>query len=469
MNEQYKKLGKNTMWMAIGNFASKLLSFFMVPLYTSYLTTADYGVSDLITITVSLLSPFLTLATSEGIIRFTLEKDSDKKDVFSFSIFIGVIGFCLLLTFSPILAPYTSFEQYYPLFLLYYVVSVLCLLFQQFVKGLDHVRTYAISGFLGTAGTIIFNIVFLVFLNAGIEGYLYSMILGLAIPAMYLFIREHLYRYFKNILKVNRIFEKKFLLYCLPLVPNQICWWINNSSDKYIMNFYWGLSLTGVYSVSYKIPSILNVISTIFFSSWQISAIDDFGSKKSKNFFANVYEMYFELYTIVASFLILLIKVAAKILFAKDFFNAWPYAAILVLASMIQAMGTFVGTVYTTSMKSKMILYTTLLAAGVNTGLNFVLIPNYGAYGAAIATTIGYLALLIVRIFDSRRIFVFKINYFRHFIVYTLLLVEVICICLNKGITSFAFSSILFLIVAFLNKQIVIKGICFLKNKVKSR
>ena len=70
INEKYKKLGKNTLWMMVGNFASKLLSFFMVPLYTAYLSTADYGISDLMTTTISLLSPFLTLAASEGIIRF---------------------------------------------------------------------------------------------------------------------------------------------------------------------------------------------------------------------------------------------------------------------------------------------------------------------------------------------------------------------------------------------------------------
>jgi O-antigen/teichoic acid export membrane protein len=53
IKKQYKKLGENTLWMLVGNFATKLLSFFMVPLYTAYLSTADYGIADLMTTTVS--------------------------------------------------------------------------------------------------------------------------------------------------------------------------------------------------------------------------------------------------------------------------------------------------------------------------------------------------------------------------------------------------------------------------------
>jgi O-antigen/teichoic acid export membrane protein len=467
MNEQYKKLGKNTFWMTIGNFASKLLSFFMVPLYTSYLSTSDYGVSDLITTTVSLLSPFLTLAASEGIIRFALDKNSDNKDTFSFSMFIGVIGFTILLLLSPAIAPHTSFNNYYFLFLIYYVVSVASLLFQQFVKGLDHVRSYAISGFLATLTTVTFNILFLVVLKTGVEGYLYSMILGLVIPSIYLFIREHLYEYFKSINKINKHFAVQYLRYCLPLMPNQISWWINNSSDKYIMNFFWGLSLTGIYSVAYKIPSILNVISTIFFSSWQISAIDDFGTEKSKRFFSNVYERYFEFYAVVASLLILFIKVAAKILFAKEFYNAWPYSSILIIASMIQAMGTFIGTVYTTSMKSKMILISTVLAAAVNTGLNFLLIPKIGAYGASIATAIGYGILLIVRLVDSKKIFNFKIHYIKHVVVYSLLIIQTTFMCLDLEFKSLFIAGCITMIICIINSQIFKDIIKFCKQLMK--
>ena len=75
---RYKKLGKNTALMVVGNFASKILTFILLPLYTYCLTTSEYGISDLITTTINLCLPFLTLTISESVLRFTLDKNSDK-------------------------------------------------------------------------------------------------------------------------------------------------------------------------------------------------------------------------------------------------------------------------------------------------------------------------------------------------------------------------------------------------------
>ena len=59
-------------------------------------------------------------------------------------------------------------------------------------------------------------------------------------------------------------------------MPNSISWWVSNSSDRYIMNIFRGLSELGIYSVSYKIPSIMATISGIMVSAWEMSAVDDF-------------------------------------------------------------------------------------------------------------------------------------------------------------------------------------------------
>ena len=431
IEQQYKKLGKNTLWMLVGNFATKLLSFFLVPLYTTYLSTADYGVADLMTTTVSLLSPILTIAASEGILRFTLNKENDTRQVLSLSVTIGAIGFVVLICVSPILRNYVAFKDYYWLFLIYYLLYNLLWIVQQYTKGINHVKHYAISGFLSTIGCVVSNICFLTVLKIGIIGFLYAQILACAVPVVYLIIREKLYQKMVLPWKIPVALLRKYLVYCLPLIPNQLSWWINNSSDKYILNFYWGLSFTGIYSVAYKIPTILNVVGGIFASSWQISSIENFGSNESKRFYASVYKKYFSLFACVSSGIILFIKVLAKLLFAKDFFEAWPYAALLVLASLVQAMGQFYETIYICAMKPTSLLGTTLLAAAVNTGLNFVLIPKLGAYGAALATFAGYTAMYIVRIVDSRRIFTFDVDHKRDIFTMLLLIIETGAVCLS--------------------------------------
>lgn len=429
INEKYKKLGKNTLWMMVGNFASKLLSFFMVPLYTAYLSTADYGISDLMTTTISLLSPFLTLAASEGIIRFTLDRSNDRKQVFTLALTISGIGYLFLLLISPVLQNYTSFKDYYSLFLVYYLANNLLWILQQFIKGLDHVSHYAISGVISTLSSVTTNILLLAVLKIGVRGYLYSQIIACLIPTAYIFFIERLYIYLIKPTRISNQLVKRYINYCLPLIPNQISWWINNSSDKYILNYYHGLSLTGIYSVAYKIPTILTIVGGIFASSWQISAVEDFGSENSKLFFSSVFQKYFSLYAVATSGLLCLIKVLARFLFSNDFYNAWPFASILLLASFIQVMGQFYETIYICAMKPKMLLATTMVAAVVNISLNFAMIPSMGAYGASIATVIGYSVMLFLRVLDTRRIFKFEINIGKIVLIITLLVIQVAFLC----------------------------------------
>ena len=97
----------------------------------------------------------------------------------------------------------------------------------------------------------------------------------------------------------------------------------------------------------------------------------------------------------------------------------------------MQAMGQFYETIYISAMKPTALLGTTILAAVINTALNFVLIPHFGAYGASLATLIGYAAMYFVRIFNSQRIFRFSVNHKKNVFTIVLLVVEACTVCLN--------------------------------------
>lgn len=468
MKEEYKKLGKNTAWMVVGNFASKLLSFFLVPLYTYNLTTDDYGIADLMTTTISLLSPLLTIAASEGILRFTLDEKYEKGKIFTLSMLISGLGFIVMLLFSPIIIKYASFRDYYLLFVLYYLTTILSLLVQQFVKGLNQIRDYAISGFLHTLIGATLNILLLAVFHQGIKGYLYSMIIGGAAPSVYLIIKQKIWKYIRKPSVIDKLVIKKYILYCLPLVTNQLSWWVNNSSDKYILTHFWGTSANGIYSVSYKIPSLIATISTIFYSAWQISAVDDFGSEKSIKFFSDVYRKYVSIFVVSASGLIMFTKPLAKILFAKDFFNAWPYAIILIIAAIFQSLNSFVGTIYTSALKTKAIFFTTLIGAVTNTILNLILIPKMAAYGAAIATVFSYVMILIIRVIHSQKYLKMRISYIRDIFNYSVIFVQSIITCLQVRYWII-FNGILFIVLVVVNHEVIIDFMNVIKSKFRRR
>ena len=94
--EKSKKLIQNVFLFFLASFIPKTISFFMVPLYTECLSTLEYGTIDLITTTVQLLLPILTLQVQDAILRFSVAGQDDPRKVFSIGLRIVSAGFVFL-------------------------------------------------------------------------------------------------------------------------------------------------------------------------------------------------------------------------------------------------------------------------------------------------------------------------------------------------------------------------------------
>lgn len=430
-----KKLFKNTIALTIGNFASKMLTFFMLPLYTAVLTTSEYGVADLVFTTTSLLYPLLTCLAMEFVMRFALDENYNKKVVFSSALFIDLFGFVVLALFTPLAAKLLTLENVWFLFLVYYLTSTLSTITAQFAKGIEKVKLYSISGVINTTVVIGCNLLFLLVFKMGVKGYLLAYILGAFTSMLFLWITCRLYGFIQFIYINDLVYIKIFLRYSIPMIPNSISWWVNNSLDKYILTFFWGTSVTGIYAAGYRIPSFLTIISSIFLSAWQISAVKDFGSEESKKFYSNIYRKYSSLNMVLGFIIIAFTKPIARILLSNEFFEAWKFAPILVFAYLFQTMSGFIGSVYTSSKKTTMLFVSTALGATVNVMLNYLLIPIYSATGAAIATALSYIVVWIIRLLHSRlKILKFDINIFKEIICYILCMIVCIFVILDYNI-----------------------------------
>lgn len=464
-NNRYKKLGKNTVLMVLGNFASKILTFLLLPLYTYCLTTSEYGISDLITTTINLCLPFLTLTISESVLRLTLDKNSDKKQIFTITAVIIGLGFAVLVLSAPVWKQFVPFKEYIVYFLLYYLVMVVSTTAQQFTKGLEHVDVFVMSGIITTFATCMWNLLLLLVFKMGIRGYLLAYILGYATSVLYIFVKEKLWTYWIGIRAINTGVVREMLIYCIPLIPNSISWWISDSSDRYILEFFWGASVIGVYAIAYKLPSIISILSTILTSAWQISAVEDFGSEESKEFFSDVYQKYASVYIMACTVMILFIKIIAKILFTGEFYEAWKYAIILMVAVVFQALNGFLGIIYAASKKTKTIFITTVLGAGSNIILNILLIPHMGALGAAIATLISYIVVWMTRLIDSRKILPIRVNYKVDLISYTLIFVQ--CVVTYCEVTYWPLiSGAICLLIIALNRKVILFVLDIVKSKI---
>ena len=93
---KYKKLAMNTMVFAIGSFGSKILVLLLTRLYTGHLSPAESGVKNMLELTALFLQPIFTFALQEYLIRFGLDKNYDKREVFTTSSTLTLAGMVIM-------------------------------------------------------------------------------------------------------------------------------------------------------------------------------------------------------------------------------------------------------------------------------------------------------------------------------------------------------------------------------------
>ena len=398
MNVRYKKLIKNTGILTISQFASKILVFLLVPLYTSVLSTSEYGIYDIVLTTIQLLFPIITMNVIDAIVRFSLGKENTKEDIASIGFkyivrSILLVSVVLIVIYGTKMLP--SIYGYEYLIGIYYSVYVINTFTIQFAKGIEKIADMGIAGVIGTFSVIISNILFLLVFKLGLKGFFIANIIGQLMPVVYLVIRAKIWRYIK--IKSDRQLERLMIAYSTPLIINTLAWWINSASDKYIITFILGASANGLIAVAYKIPTILSTVQSIFNQAWQISAITEYVEDSSEKFYATVFNTLNTVMCAGASGLIMISYYLAKVLYAHDFFIAWKFVPFLIVASVINAASGILGPILDARKDSKAMALAGFVGATVNIILNFILIYLIGIQGATITTVISSFVPLAIR------------------------------------------------------------------------
>ncbi|MBO7736617.1 MAG: oligosaccharide flippase family protein [Clostridia bacterium] len=398
MIEKIKYLFKNVGILTISQFSSKILIFFLLPLYTNVLSTEQYGVYDLSVTVVELLYPILTINIIDAVMRFLLDKKYENTDVISVS--FKYVFLSILLASSIALA--VSLFNLFPLFegleiyvLLYFIFYTLQQFAAQVAKGLEQITDIGISGVLGTVCLIGFNLFFLLVAEWGLVGFFLANILAHFIPALYLILRTTVWRYIR--LSAGKMISPDMLKYCVPLIVNTLGWWANSATDKFVVTFFLGAAANGILSIAYKIPNMLSAVQGIFNQGWQISAIKEFEEKGDTSFFSKIVLLINGVMFVGASFLILLTKPLASFLYAKDFYVAWEYVPMLILSVVINTNSGIYGAILAAKGRSNGMAISSFIGIVVNVALNILLVWAIGMQGVTIATVISGLVILLLR------------------------------------------------------------------------
>lgn len=445
MNKKYNELIKNTGIFTISSFSSRLLSFFLVPLYTSILSPNDYGIFDLANVSIALLIPILSLNIVDAVMRFLLDKSVNKGNVIaigtryvSIGISIGtlfIVANCAL-NFLPALKPF-SVE-----ILFVYVLMNIRQFLEQVSKGIGKVKLMGVLGVIGSFATIFFNILFLVILKLGVRGLFLSYIIGILIPSVIFIIFIKPWNYFSTIDgTTQKKIATEMLRYSIPGIGISVAWWINGAFDRWAVALLFDVSAAGLLSVAYKIPSILNTIQNICMQAWQISAAKEYTEENATSYYRRTYSYYMALFCISCSGLIFLNIPLCKILFSNSFFQAYRLVPFLLISSVFNCASGFIGAILAAIKDTKHILYATIVGAIINICLDFLLSSFIGVIGITIATAISSLIIFIVRNLFLKKMLTADKSLIPVYITWALLVIQALLViyvksCLFSGVIS---------------------------------
>lgn len=411
--DKYKKLMGNTLIFAIGQFGAKLLSFFLVKLYTATLTNAEYSTADLLYNTLNVLVPVVTFSMSDAIIRFGLDKAYDKRKVYTTANIMTLLGMTIFALTTPIWNSTSVYHGYTMLLYAYCYFSCFRSMASQQVRAKGLVRLFAIDGILTTLTQFICNLIFMLWLDMGINGYIMSFIVSDFLSLCFLMVMARLDKSLDTKFIDVRLI-KEMLRYSAPLIPTYLLWWITSYSDRLFVINMVGSDTNGIYSVAHKIPTLVMFVTTMFYQAWQMSSIEEKDSRTLGKFYKTVFGAYSSLMFIAAAGLILIAKPLTYILIGNDSYKGTElYSTILIVSMVFQCFCQFLASIYSVKKKSKNSCLTAFSAAAANIILNALLVPKLGAYGAAIATAISYFVCFAIRIYDARRYIFFKVDFFR--------------------------------------------------------
>lgn len=409
--DRKRTLAINTTALTVGRLGSKVLVFLLVRFYTHVLTKEQFGTADLITSLANFLIPLACAGLSSGFFRFAAEAKGEQEASRVFSsglsiLLVASMGFALL---SPVLFAVPHVSSYVYLVLVYVLCANLHYFISDFIRAQGHYQLFALQGLLNTALNIAFNLLFLLAFSMGVEGYVLSIVLADLITSILLIVCCRLWRYVRPGAADRRML-RSMLRYCLPLIPASVCWWITNASDRYMVTYFCGSHVNGIYSAAYKIPTVINLVSSIFMQAWQFSAVAESSDGEAcQSFYSQVFRGFLSVIMIGSSILVLMSRFLTGLLLNSAYFEAWRYMPTLLCAVAIESIVSFLATVYMVRKKSMHSFLTAMIGTILNLLLNFLLIPGQGALGAAIATLAAYCAVMVARLIDVRRMIPFRL------------------------------------------------------------
>lgn len=404
MLNRLRNTAKHSIIYSLGNLSTKIVGLILLPLYTSELTTAEYGMLSVLEVTSQLLVVIVGLRMATALLRFgAAEKSKERRKIIVFisfaTTFISILLMNFLLhpfanNFSELFFDHTNFNNYFHILFLWSSFEIFNKLFLSYLRIDNKSVFYIVTVIIKVVVVLALNIYFIAYEHMGVEGVILSQLIGSAlifIAVLPKIIKSMSFRFHKEL-------TKEMLRYGIPLIFAGISMLLLTMGDRYLLKYFLSYSDVGIYSLGYKIAGVINML---LIQSFQLGfmpiAFKMFDQPGAKRFYSKIltyYTFILILSTLALSFFAreMLILMTDK----PEYHVAYIVVPIISLAFILKGMQ-FVfslGMHYAKKMKYNAFIIT--LSVLFSFGLSIFLIPRLGYYGAAISAVLSNLLLAIL-------------------------------------------------------------------------
>ncbi|HBA53551.1 oligosaccharide flippase family protein [Syntrophorhabdus aromaticivorans] len=418
LRDEIKFLLVHSSIYGLGTVAAKLVSFLLLPLYTRYLTPADYGVLELLDVTMGTAALVISLGLVRAMSRFYYEKtDAHYRNTvistsYALYAFSALLFGIILLPFSGLIAKLSLRSESYTYLVVLSMADILIagftdvsLVYLRLIKK-SHIFTLITVTRVAILCTL--NILFVAYFHLGVLGIVYSSLI-VRILFSAILATSVLYR---TGIKVSVLLAKNMLVFSLPLIPAGILNLIVNKSDRFFLLYNLSLSAAGIYGLANKLGNSAHLLITESFVTAFSPRRFEMGNANPEQaplILSKVFSYYVLVMICIGLIISLFVPEILRIMVTEKFFGAGPLVPFLILNMVIFGFRYHFEFGILWAKKTKYYMYINLFNCCLNLALNYSLIPRFGVYGAIIANLASTTAYSFSLFFVSARFY--RIHY----------------------------------------------------------
>lgn len=418
MLAHFKRLTGQILAYGLGDTINKIIAILVLPLFTHYLTPADFGVASILTVASALIAGLADLGLSNGLFRFFPEEEEPAKSrlvstsqitIVLITVIIGLLGTVFASQLSQLFFKTDAYSYVVILNFLNIPLSAAVIMPLARLKLENKAALYSGFKVAKVVTELLAKVLLIVFLNRGLNGLFEAQIINAAFFLIVIFLF--------TLKTTSFIFSfsalKKMFIFGFPFALSPIFFWILNWADRVILGRLADINEVGLYTLGYTMGMAIMLPVGAFNTAWPVFYMSVAKDSRAKEF----YSLTLTYFSLIIGFFILIVSIFSRdyfIFFTPSEFHG-AYLVVPIIALSYVFMGHYTVMITGTYLKKKTtsVIITEIASVVINITTMFILIPYWGRLGAALATLISFICLPIIIHFFTYKVYPIAYEYRR--------------------------------------------------------